>query len=37
MDDRHGSRLMTLIALYPPCEILYERSSVSKKTLQLLD
>ncbi|XP_035217076.1 DNA mismatch repair protein Msh6-like isoform X2 [Stegodyphus dumicola] len=37
MDDRHGSRLMTLIALYPPSEILYERSSVSKKTLQLLD
>lgn len=35
-DDRYSSRLMTMIALYPPVEILYERSSLSKKTLQFL-
>ncbi|XP_054714457.1 DNA mismatch repair protein Msh6-like [Uloborus diversus] len=35
-DDRHRSRLLTLVALYPPVEIIYERSSVSKATLQLL-
>ncbi|GFS42056.1 DNA mismatch repair protein Msh6 [Nephila pilipes] len=35
-DDRHGSRLLTLIALYPPTEVLYERNSVTKKTLQIL-
>ncbi|KAG8184513.1 hypothetical protein JTE90_002359 [Oedothorax gibbosus] len=36
-DDRHGSRLLTLFALYPPVEILYDKGSVSKKTLQLLN
>ncbi|CAL1277104.1 unnamed protein product [Larinioides sclopetarius] len=36
-DDRHRSKLLTLIALYPPVEILYERSSISKKTFELLN
>lgn len=35
-DDRHGSRLLTLIALYPPIEVIYEKLSTSKRTVQLL-
>ncbi|GFQ91601.1 DNA mismatch repair protein Msh6, partial [Trichonephila clavata] len=37
IDDRHGSRLLTLIALYPPVEVIYEKSSVTKETVQLLN
>ncbi|GIY02744.1 hypothetical protein CEXT_744411 [Caerostris extrusa] len=37
IDDRHGSKLLTLVALYPPVEILYDKMSITKKTLQLLN
>ncbi|KAF8791514.1 DNA mismatch repair protein Msh6 like protein [Argiope bruennichi] len=36
-DDRHKSKLLTLIALYPPVEILYDKASISKETLHLLN
>nr|XP_042907629.1 DNA mismatch repair protein Msh6-like [Parasteatoda tepidariorum] len=36
-DDRHQSRLLSFIALFPPVEIVYEKSTVSQKTLKLFD
>ncbi|XP_069702294.1 DNA mismatch repair protein Msh6 isoform X2 [Periplaneta americana] len=35
-DDRHCSRLRTLLAHHPPVQVLYERRTLSEKTLQLL-
>ncbi|XP_046408641.1 DNA mismatch repair protein Msh6 [Ischnura elegans] len=35
-DDRHCSRLRTLMARYPPVQILYERGALSPKTQLLL-
>lgn len=36
-DDRNSSRLRTLIAVYPPVQILYERNGLSKRTHQILN
>ncbi|XP_041361068.1 DNA mismatch repair protein Msh6-like [Gigantopelta aegis] len=36
-DDRHCSRLRTLIAHHPPAQVLYERGKVSLKTLQVIN
>lgn len=36
-DDRHCSRLRTLIVHYAPSEVLYERDAVSKKTHQVFN
>ncbi|KAK7479072.1 hypothetical protein BaRGS_00029664 [Batillaria attramentaria] len=36
-DDRHSSRLRTVFAHYTPSQILYERSRMSQKTLQLIN
>ncbi|GAB6029645.1 DNA mismatch repair protein msh6 [Chamberlinius hualienensis] len=35
-DDRHRSRLRTLVSRYPPVQILYERRCLSTKSLQIL-
>ncbi|KAF6205210.1 hypothetical protein GE061_019377 [Apolygus lucorum] len=35
-DDRHSSRLRTLIATYPPVQVLHERNQLSKRTNQIL-
>lgn len=35
-DDRHGSRFQTLIAHYIPVQVLYEKGTLSSKTLQIL-
>lgn len=35
-DDRHDSRLSTLMAHYPPAQILYERGRLSQKTQKLV-
>ncbi|BES93758.1 DNA mismatch repair protein [Nesidiocoris tenuis] len=35
-DDRHSSRLRTLIATFPPVQVLHERNQLSKRTNQLL-
>ncbi|KAJ9582060.1 hypothetical protein L9F63_003643, partial [Diploptera punctata] len=37
IDDRHLSRLRTLLAHHPPVQILYERKVLSEKTMQLLN
>ncbi|PSN56585.1 hypothetical protein C0J52_01554 [Blattella germanica] len=36
VDDRHLSRLRTLLAHHPPVQVLYERRALSEKTMQLL-
>ncbi|XP_075226760.1 DNA mismatch repair protein Msh6 [Lycorma delicatula] len=37
IDDKQCSRLRTLVAHYPPAQILYERGQISKKTQQVLN
>ncbi|PNF27299.1 DNA mismatch repair protein Msh6 [Cryptotermes secundus] len=37
VDDRHCSRLRTLVAHHPPVQVLYEKRALSEKTLQLLN
>ncbi|XP_003699487.2 DNA mismatch repair protein Msh6 [Megachile rotundata] len=36
-DDRCSSRLLTLLAHYPPVHVVYERGNLSQKTLKILD
>ncbi|XP_076654802.1 DNA mismatch repair protein Msh6 [Halictus rubicundus] len=36
-DDRCNSRILTLLAHYPPVHIVYERGNLSSKTLQILN
>ncbi|XP_014252185.1 DNA mismatch repair protein Msh6 [Cimex lectularius] len=36
-DDRHSSRLRTLLATYPPVQVLFERNRLSKRTHQILN
>ena len=36
-DDRCNSRILTLLAHYPPVHVLYERGNLSQKTLQILN
>ncbi|OAD61552.1 putative DNA mismatch repair protein Msh6 [Eufriesea mexicana] len=36
-DDRCNSRILTLLAHYPPVHVVYERGSLSQKTLQILN
>ncbi|XP_031845386.1 DNA mismatch repair protein Msh6 isoform X2 [Nomia melanderi] len=36
-DDRCNSRILTLLAHYPPVHVVYERGSLSPKTLQILN
>ncbi|XP_045216870.2 DNA mismatch repair protein Msh6-like isoform X2 [Mercenaria mercenaria] len=37
LDDRHSSRLRTLLAHYPPVQILYEKGHLSPRTLQVIN
>ncbi|KYQ47660.1 putative DNA mismatch repair protein Msh6 [Trachymyrmex zeteki] len=37
VDDRCNSRLLTLLAHHPPVHVVYERSNLSQKTLQLIN
>ncbi|XP_012252115.2 DNA mismatch repair protein Msh6 isoform X2 [Athalia rosae] len=36
-DDRHSSRLLTLVSHYPPCQIIYERGGLSERTNKILN
>lgn len=36
-DDRCNSRLLTLLAHYPPVHVVYERGNLSQKTLQIFN
>ncbi|XP_074656040.1 DNA mismatch repair protein Msh6-like isoform X2 [Tubulanus polymorphus] len=36
-DDRHCSRLRTLVSHYPPVEVLYEKGKISDKTQQFIN
>nr|XP_033324145.1 probable DNA mismatch repair protein Msh6 [Megalopta genalis] len=36
-DDRCSSRILTLLAHYPPVHVVYERGNLSQKTLQILN
>ncbi|XP_076238982.1 DNA mismatch repair protein Msh6 isoform X2 [Calliopsis andreniformis] len=36
-DDRCNSRILTLLAHYPPVHVVYERGNLSQKTLQILN
>ncbi|KOC69993.1 putative DNA mismatch repair protein Msh6 [Habropoda laboriosa] len=36
-DDRCNSRILTLLAHYPPVHVAYERGNLSQKTLQILN
>lgn len=36
-DDRCNSRLLTLLAHYPPAHIIYERNNLSQTTLKILN
>ncbi|XP_071562945.1 probable DNA mismatch repair protein Msh6 [Temnothorax nylanderi] len=37
VDDRCNSRLLTLLAHHPPVHVIYERGTLSQKTLQLIN